>query len=435
MRVAVIGGGLLGCATAANIARVQEIDTHRGRSDEKHEVTVFCHENELGGADFHSVSVDGVNVEVGRYRTLPHIASTYLADLFSLANGEHGHFNLLGRRVRIPGDAQVSRGKPDAAALCKPWKTGSYGRLIRSFGVWNFTTDSYSTIHKGWPLLDVLRRVLRNEIWRALFVAALVWSTKRCLEQDTFFLRGQALVLVVVLFAFVVLSPAGVVDIWQRTYSFWGSTLPMLVAHGLTAGIARGSTLGFVKALSENNTRNRATCAPSLDMLLRRTGLHMYVRGSGADYTEKFKYDENFVTNYIATVVEGEYAYERFANINSLACHFTLLDADYPNSDAAERICSVAPTNSVFCAALLEAARATTPVDVRLAARVTKIIFDDASSEYTLQLADGRASVFDAVVLAECPAPGAMHIDSPHSDEMTDLLVYDASESRKGPAT
>lgn len=435
MRIAVLGGGLLGCATTADIALVQEIDVRKGRSEDGHTVTLFCSEGELGGEDFRSLRIDGTVVEIGRYRTLPHITGTYLSDLLSLANGENGFVNVLGRMVRIPGDSRTRRGTRGAATLLKPFEVGSYGRLIRSSAPWDFAIDSYGAVHKGWPLLDVLHRILNNEMWRALAVAGLMWSFRRCLEQQTFAKRGAALVIVVIMLGIVVFGPSRVVGSWQRIYSFWGSTLPMLIMHGLTAGISRGSVIGFVNALKENNARNRATCAPSLGVLLQRTGLHMYLRGSGADFTEKFKFDPLFVERYIAPISEGEYPSARFTEVNSLACHFSLLGADYSNSDASSRIATVTPTNSKLCDELLETARATTPVDVRYRAHVSKIAYDDDDCTYTLSLSDGTTHLCDAVVLAECPTLGTLTIDSPRGDELRELLCYDAPRKRRGPAT
>ncbi len=433
MRVAVIGGGLLGCATTADISLVQEIDASKG-VDVKHEVTIFCEEKQLGGVDFRSVEVNGIEVEVGRYRRLTYIKGTYLADLLALANGERGTVSFLGRAIRIPGETRTIRGRRGAAKREFAWNEGSYGRVVRSAGVWDYVTDSYATIHKGWPVLDVLCRLLNNEIWRALAVVGLVRSIQITAAQSTPMTRAQALVAVVLMFGFVIFSPAGIMKAWQRTYSFWGTTIPLLLTHGLTAGISRGSVEGFVKAITENNNRNRATCAPSLGALVKRTGLEPYLRGSGADYSSRFNYNAAFVQRYIAPHVEIDYC-RNFENVNSLACHFAMLNADYSNSDAHTRICNVTPTNSHLCSALVDAARATTPVHLETETWIVKIAYNDAKSEYTLTTSDGAHHQFDAVVLAECPEPNSLSVESPRGDDAETLLGYNVSEVEEGPAT
>lgn len=412
MRIAVIGGGLLGCATAADIAIVEEVDKNRGRSTEKHNVTMFCKEAELGGEDFRSVRVDNVYVETGRYRTLPKVLGSYLSDLVELANGDVNTISILGRRFRVPCGTRVRRGKVGAAPIEQLFAKGSYGRMIRSAVVWDFANDKYAPVHKGWSLLDILQRVLKNEIWRAVAVGGFLWTLRRLDATEGMLRRGIALISVFLMLVLVVVSPAGVVGLWQRTYSFWGTTIPQLITHGMTAGIARGGTEGFVKAMSENNTKNRATCAPSLGALLLRTGLGAYVRGSGEDYTGKFKYNASYVERYIAPHVDCEYAPAEFNSVNSLACQLAMYDADYSNSDAHTRICRVSPSNLAVCGALLDAARSTTPVEVCVSTTIKHIAYDESKCEYTLKTSTGAEHKFDGVVLAECPAPGELELDS-----------------------
>jgi len=439
MRIAVVGGGLLACSTVANLSLVQEIDSARSADQdkkkvaEKHTVTLFCREDHPGGHDFRSVSVhdddnilSSTSVEVGLYRTLPHVQGSYLADLLELANGEAGTISVFGRRLRIPGFSRVMRGRRGAAPSLTPWASGSYGRLIRSSAVWDFAKDDYSPIHKGWPLLDLMRKLLSNELWRAACVAAFCWAVRRVLKLEGHLARGQGLVLCVVLLAPVILSPAGIVELWQRTYSFWGSTFPALITHGLTAGIARGSTEGFFKAMADNNLKNRATCARSIGELVRRTGLEPYVRGSGNDYTNKFKYDAEFVKRYIAPFVDTGYPTSTagFEGINSLACHFSLYDADYSNSDAHKRITRITPGNVALCQGLIDAAKATTPVDVKYNCAVEQIEYDETKDVYTITTNNNRKFLVDAVILAECPEDKhALSLGS-DSEDLEHLLGY-----------
>lgn len=64
----------------------------------------------------------------------------------------------------------------------------------------------------------------------------------------------------VIMLAVVVFTPEKLVLIWQRTYSFWGTTLPQLMEYDMTAGVERGSRERITKATGENDTKNRATC-------------------------------------------------------------------------------------------------------------------------------------------------------------------------------
>lgn len=427
MRIAVVGGNLLGAATVADLALVQEHDERKfGNADRSgFHITLFERDARLGGNSLRSVVVDGVHVEVGTARTLPLTNGSFLADLAALANGERGTYAIAGRRFRIPGETCIPRGVAGAATPVRPWAMGSYGFLVRSFGAWDWASDEYILIHRGWAVLDTARKLFNNSMWRSVFLAMFFWSARRLSEAESFVARGNALTASFFFLVFAVLSPKYIVEMWQRQYTFWGSTIPMLVKHGITAGIARGSTIGFLKHMADVNKKNAATCSISVGALLVRTGLEPYVRGTGEDYVKKFQYEKSFVDYYMAPVVALANSGADMAGVNSLASHFAMLQGDFANSEVADRFAQITPDNATICGALVDAARANVKVDVKLNSAVERISLDSSDTTYTITYAGGQTAVFDGVVLCASPGEDEMRIETAVSSSLSELLGYD----------
>lgn len=436
MKIAVIGGNLLGCATTLNLSLVQEHDERVFQSSPSFSVTLLERSTSLGGHGFKSVPIDdSLRIEVGRYRTLPLPPGTFLSDLLSAANDGRGTVSLFGKTFAIPGATVSRRGKLGAAKTERPWAQGSYGRVIRTFAAWDWKADAYHMQHAGWPLLDVLYRLLDNGIWRSVVLVALVSSARRLSETEGVLARALMLAQCVTLFALFVFSPKRCVAAWQRTYTFWGSTLPMLLKYGITPAISRGSTIGFVKLLNDLNTKNVATCSLSAGSLVARAGLEPHVRGSGEDCTRIFKYNREFVHRFIAPVVGWEYAGAKLSEISSLASHFATLDGDFSNSDVAERFQQVRPDNASLCTALIDAAKATMPVDVKLGCAVTEILFDEESRKYKIVYESGESHMFDGVALCASPKDGEIVITTPLGMSISELFGYDKdAEAAEGHA-
>lgn len=437
MKIAVIGGNLLGCATTLDLALVQEHDQRTfGSPDSPFSVTLFEGTNRLGGNALKSVRIDEeLSVEVGLYRAFPLHPGTFLWDLISTVNDGRGTLAFRSKRFRIPGSTVTRRGSAAAAPLKYPWAVGSYGRLMRSFATWDWREDAYHMQHAGWPLLDFMHRVLNNNIWRSVALAGVLYAVRELNATKGMAARGFALAQVCVLFLIFLYSPRGVVASWQRHYSFWGTTLPMLVKHGITPAISRGSAIGFVKHLVDMNTKNVATCSISVGTLTERAGLEPYVRGSGDDYVRKFSYNRQFVERYLAPVVGWHYAGAKLSEVSSLAAHLALLDGDFSNSDVGTRISTVTPENASLCGACIEAARETMAVDVRLETRVTEITFDEDAKLYRVACSDGSSEVFDGVALCASPREGEMIIDTPVGTSLSELLGYDRdAEAAEGHA-
>ena len=448
MKVAIIGGNLLGCATAVNLAIVQEHDERKMSINDKFEITLFEKTNRLGGNGFRSITIvneqpqndqeqqQSLYVEVGTYRTLPLSSGTFLTDLVNVANDCVGTVDILGRKYRIPGSTTIRRGKHDAAKVIQPWQKGSYRSVIRSFAAWDWRDDSYHLLHRGWPLLDLLHRLFDNHIWRSLALAGLIWSIDIFRHRQGTMERAIALGQVVIMFGILLLSPKRIVAHWQRQYSFWGTTLPLLFKHGITPAISRGSTIGFIKHLTDMNTKNVATCSISVGNLIHRGGLDAYIRGTGEDYVRKFKYDQQFVNTHIAPIVSVQYDGVRLSDVSSLASHFAMLDGDYSNSDANIRFSQIAPNNETLCPALIDAARASIDVDVQLECPITNIVYDENESKYILTTGSGQSEIFDGVILCASPKEGDMTIETPVGATLSDLLGYDRDrKAAEGHAT
>lgn len=436
MKIAVIGGNLLGCATVLDLSLVEEHDARVFSDPSSFSVVLIDKLPRLGGQGFRSVLVDdALRVEVGRYRTLPLLTGTYLSDLVAAANDGRGTIAFLGRTVPIPGAVVTRRGSYGAVKLNRPWEEGTFGRRVRSFAAWDWRDDAYHFQHKGWPVLDLLYKVLDNAIWRSLALAALLWSVGKLNDTRGSMSRAGMLAQCVVLFAVFLFSPKAVVKSCQKNYTFWGSILPALWQYGITPAISRGSTIGFVKLLNDMNNKNVATCSAAASTFVRRAGLESYLRGSGEDYTRIFKYDADFVQRFLAPVVAWQYAGAKLSNVSSLASHFAMLDADFSNSDALERLQVATPDNASLCSALVEAARATMPVETKLEMTVKEVLYDEDTRKYKVVYGEEESDLFDGIVLCASPRDGEMVIETPLGTAISELLGYDKDvEASEGHA-
>ncbi|PXF49693.1 hypothetical protein BWQ96_00571 [Gracilariopsis chorda] len=428
MRIAVIGGNLLGCATTLDLALVQELDNETpSDSTTVFEVTILETQPRLGGNSLRSIALeDESRVEVGAYRTLPILPGTYLNDLVQTVNDERATISIFNKRISLPGSTIARRGHAGAATIHRPWSTGTNGSLVRSYAIWDWQNDQYPLRHSGWPLLDLLHRFLNNNIWRSITLAALIYS----IEQLRTVVHGRInratmLAQCIAFLVLTVLSPQRLVAMWQHNYSFWGTTAPLLIKYGITPAIVRGSTTGFVKHLSKMNTRNVATCSISVGTLVRRAELDSYLRSTAMDFVNQFKYDHEYVHRHIEPVLVQQSLGADINHVNALALQFSLLDSDPVNNDARDRLCTISPDNATLCAALVDAAKATMPVHVKLNTTVTAIIYNERTNEYDITFADGASESFEGVVLCTSPVEGGMTIDTPVGSSLSDMLGYE----------
>ncbi|KAI0558703.1 Prenylcysteine oxidase [Gracilaria domingensis] len=427
MKIAVVGGNLLGCATTLDLALVAEHDQQNLASEEPFSVTVLDRKAELGGNSLRSVQVDdGFNVEVGSYATLPIVAGTYLYDLVDAANDGRGTVSLLNRRLAIPGATVARRGQLRAAVVNKPWASGSYGSLIRRYALWDWKEDKFPLVYKGWPFLDLLYRLLNNNIWRSIAFAMFLYSAEQLRSRvagkiNRAVMMAQCLVCLVL----TIISPKRVIHMWQQNYSFWGTTAPLLFQYGITPAIARGGVTGFVKLISRMNEKNVATCSISVGSFVQRAELDSYLRSTAQDYANQFQYKREYVDRHIAPTVIQQNTGASMKQVNAMALQFSMLECDPMNSDGKDRLCTIAPDNATLCKALIDAAKATMSVEVKLGTNVAGIIFCDESKKYNLTYSDGARESFDGVVLCASVKEGEVTIDTPVGNSLSDLLGYD----------
>eukprot|EP00178_Gracilaria_changii_P025682 TRINITY_DN79033_c0_g1_i1.p1 TRINITY_DN79033_c0_g1~~TRINITY_DN79033_c0_g1_i1.p1 ORF type:complete len:714 (-),score=127.95 TRINITY_DN79033_c0_g1_i1:194-2134(-) len=431
MKIAVVGANLLGCATALDLALVAEHDRQQLDSERDFQLTVLEKQAQLGGNSLKSVRVhDELDVHVGAFATLPLVDGTYMKDLVDAANDARGTMRILNRRVPIPGARVARRGHARAAVVNKPWETGTYRSLVRSYALWDWKQDKFPLIHQGWPFLDLLYRVMDHNVWRSILFAMFLYSAEQLRTRVVGKLdRGFILIQCFMFLILTVLSPKRVVQMWQQNYSFWGTTAPLLFRYGITPAIARGSVEGFVKLLSNMNLKNIATCSISLGTFVQKAELDSYLRSTALDYTKQFQYKPEYVQRHIAPSVIQQYTGTSMRRLSALALQFSMLQCDPMNSDAKDRLCTIAPRNATLCTALIEAARATLPVHLKLNTTVNAIMYNEDSKRYDIAYADGTSESFDGVVLCASPKEGEMTIDTPVGNSLSDLLGYARDEA------
>lgn len=414
MKIAVIGGNLLACSTVLNLSLVQEHDERVFQSATKFQITLFESLPRLGGNSLRSISIPehDIAVQVGRYRTLPLLEGSYLRELVDIANDHRGTYAFFGRRFAIPGSTTLRRGRVNAVNVVKPWQSGSYGRVVRSFAAWDWADDRYHLTHSGWTLLDILHRIFDNALWRWLFLALLAHSVRGLLATHGKLARAIALLQSFIILLIALYTPKRLIASWQTHYSFWASTLPMLFRHGITPAIARGGTVAFSSLLAESGRKNTATCAVGVEDLLRRMALQPYVASTADDYVRKFKYDEDFVRRFIEPVVAVQYGGKGLSQVSAMEYHLAMLDADFGNADAAQRLARVVPDNAALCDALVEAAGDGMQVETRLECAVTRIEYDEETEKYAVSTEkDETPQLYDGVVLCASPERGNIIFD------------------------
>lgn len=426
MKIAIIGGNLLGCATAVHLALVEEHDRQRTpESAQSFHITIFERSDRLGGNSLKSVRVDdGLRVEVGTYRTLSLFPGTHLSQLIDIANDNHGVLSILHRRIFTPGPTTVRRGRPNMVPVCSLWNSGTHQRVVRSFAVWDWRTDIYNLRHQGWQLLDLAHRVFKYSIWRTLALLAFVSAYRNLSNTRGAMNRGVALIQVILMLLVMLIGPGKVIERWQQQCSFWGTTLPLLWTYGVTPAVSRGSSIGFVNMLSEISTKKTATLSPSVGRLVEQCGLDNYLRGTGDDFARIFKFNSNYVDRFIAPVAAIHNEGRSLSDISSLATHFALLNGDHSNSDASKKLSTLLPHNAALCAALIVAARTTNSVDVRSNTGVTRICQNDESIDYQLTLSNDSIEKFDGIVLCATARDGELTIETDNDQPLHELLGY-----------
>lgn len=431
MKIAIIGGNLLGCATALNLALADEAGKKRGTpvssSDESDlQITLFERSDRLGGNSMKSVRIDDhLSVEVGTYRTLPLVAGTHLRELVDIVNDDKETLSILGKRIKMPGSSFLRRGRGNAVPVKSLWESGSYKRVVRSFGLWDWEENKYNFKHCGWTIIDWTHIFLDNAIWRSIALAAFFMSCRKLNETDGYLARGIALAQVMIMLVLVIISPKKVIASWQKQYSFWATTILLLYNYGITPAIARGATIGFTRLLSDIKQNKIALLATSIASFVHRCGFENYLRGTGDDFIRIFKYNHKFTYRFLASTIGVSNNGCPMSQLSSLATQFSLLDGDEFNSDASTRIATLSPHNASLCPALIAAARASTAVDLRYNSNVKLVKFQSRQCNYILTLSDDKTEQFDGIILCASPMDAdELKIENTLNSTIQELLGY-----------
>lgn len=441
MKIAIIGGNLLGTATALNLSLAAEADSRRPASAAScaapSAVVVYEQRDSLGGNAFRSVPIpapsgEDKRVEVGHARCLAPTEGSFLFDLCQTANGARGAFRILGRNFRVPGDTALRRGAFGAAQLVNPVTSAKF---LPSFCVWQWDGEvpgDYVLRHGGYRMVDLFSNVISGPGLRAPFLAGAFVLGREAMKIRHPLTRGVKLLSPLILIAIAVLGPAVLARRLHANLAFWMTTATLLAAHGLTMGIARGAVLGFQKHLSTVCEKNAGTCALSVGILMQRTKLDRYVQASADDIWNKFKYDMVYAKRYLEPLVSRDYAMRSGAEINSLAANFSLLSGDWTNMDATAAYATVAPENAALCSALLQAASAKLSVNTKLETRVKGVSWDSTTRKYLVKAADGTVDAFDGVVMcANVDMGGDMEIELPNGVDVRELLGSEGPEEEE----
>lgn len=417
--IAVVGGNLLGCATALQLARVAaaERDAPRDAAAAAAPAAVTLYEAApaLGGRGLAHVDAgDGVTVEVGSTRLLRPAPGSFVADLVDSASGDAGAAGPLRRLA-------AWRGTPPALRLRRVGAKAARGG-IPDFAVWAWADGvpgDYVLRHGGFRLLAVAEAAARFPGLRAAALAAAAYYGR-----DAFAFaarvanpaaRARAALRPVVLLAAAALGPASLMRRFATAAAFWATTALLIARFGLVVAVARGADLGFAAQMADVRTRGTARLCVTVGRLLERTALELYCRSTAADAWERFRYHKGYAATFLAPVVRHAYPTRAVEEVNAVAASLALVCADFANVEIAEEYVVVEGGNRGLCGALLDAARKEISVEARLARRVTSIAFDTETRKYTVgsvavgEGGDGAVEerVYDGVVMCANIDPDA----------------------------
>lgn len=453
MKIAVVGGNLLGCATTLNLALIAEHDSKKGASSNAvvQSVVLYERESTLGGATFRSVPLtkpgndeeSTVVAEVGRNSVVTLCPGSFLLDLIHAANDERNTLETPFGPFRVPGDETVRRGRRNAVKIDYRWRNGGDRKAVRSFGAWDWDSDTYTLIYSGFPLLDRVADLLGNALLRIPFLVLAYYAFMNIFEIEDMISRGISLMSPVFLFMIAIVGPQAVFRRGLKNGAFWNATISLMVKHNLTVGIARGAVLGFVKQIATNNSKNASTCSLTLYHLLARSEFLQLVQMSAADFCSKFKFQEEYTKQYIEPVVKMAYPGFGVENVNMLAAQLALMDGDYSNMDMSDSYARLLPSNRALCPALVEAAAANVDVETYTSTTVKKIEFVATKNKYLVHSSGASGTIVeevDGIVLCASAHDSGIEFslanditldevlgESPRSDEVQRSLVASSS--------
>ncbi|KAK1864999.1 hypothetical protein I4F81_007535 [Pyropia yezoensis] len=313
MKVAIIGGNLLGCATAAHARRRLDESAAAAAAAEAASAavraaaaapppasvsspvpavtfTLFERAPALGGAHFRTTPAAGVTVETGRTTDLA-TQAPHLRALLSLAGLDDQPLwrRLAARAVAawrrlaagggVAGAGGAAAVPPSAAAAPTPpvrrvplWTEGvdavtgrsaSYGGgrrgapsaggrggRLRTFGVWDWATDAYVVSHGGARLLAAARPVLGSALPRLAATAAVGMAAQRVRDAPTATLRAAWGAVTAAAAWTSAVGLLPAVDAVERSVMTVAANVGGMVRHGMVAPLSRGALRGFCVQLT-----------------------------------------------------------------------------------------------------------------------------------------------------------------------------------------
>eukprot|EP00172_Hildenbrandia_rubra_P001134 Plantae.Rhodophyta-Hildenbrandia_rubra.ctg16979.p1 GENE.Plantae.Rhodophyta-Hildenbrandia_rubra.ctg16979~~Plantae.Rhodophyta-Hildenbrandia_rubra.ctg16979.p1 ORF type:complete len:614 (-),score=76.43 Plantae.Rhodophyta-Hildenbrandia_rubra.ctg16979:252-2093(-) len=378
MKIAIIGGDLLGCASAYNLARVFKHDLAKHEKNpaaisepSTFDITLFEKQSKLGGSQFQSIKVEDAEnndreVEIGSVLTIANCPGSYVEDAITTVNGPEPRWwrKLLRKKTAPPQSRRLE--------VLHPWEAGACGEAVRSFAVFDWVKDNYLLLYCGWSIADWLERLAAYRIVRTVILNALWWQLYKVVVEEDPYMKVKRLLFCLAFFAVFMYTPSKVVKKYHRDAAFWGSTFSQMWSHGISVGVFRGTVLGLHKHIALMQNKNAATASVVLATLLERTGLKNYVISSANQFFERFKFTSPFTHLNVKGPVESQYVGE-WGEINSLAALLCLQRANFTDSDARQRIVTLGPNNESLCEALLEVCNECCDLSTELSTRITEI--------------------------------------------------------------
>lgn len=414
MKVAIVGGNFLGCATAHYLRRTLD-DARTPAADDdaapNDEIVIFDKSPALGGHKFVTEKLGGVDVLTGTAADIETSASPLFSGLLADAGIEPA---LLSK----PPDWAVFDWDKDQYRLsCVPLPFVSvlmssplFRLLIHVFCV--ASTAFFVQMHRRGELFDMFR--YSDDVWATLLM---VWM------------------LFIAFCGFGIVPVRLLVGMYNRMFmsSFVG--LSARFAYGSAPDMAHEIAKQMSEHLQVVHENNSCSSGITVGHLLSRCGLAKYARVAASEQLESFHINESFRDDIIAPALAAAYSESRFRPShvsNSLATMLEMMTrAPFPAvvRPRARRL-SVNQTKTL-CPKLASAARAR----LQVCTDVVGILRDEsAPHKYSLRVrtkqGENIMNGFDAIVLAATVDASTFNTDDVIPELHTELAQTDDVNTR-----
>lgn len=418
MRVAIVGGNLLGCASAVYIRRA--LDENDASTNSADEIDIFETLPQTGGNKFVTLALSDKKTCAGTARHVDFASSPLLHALFTDAN------------IPLP---KVS---PMMSWGLFNWEENSY--LL-----WQSPSRFLQRLINNNPLLRILRILL------LCFTFHIINKYRRrglfsiLLRRDKFYHFYPNYMLLISIF-FSLFLGAGflplntVLQVYNRMWTHF--TVPLIAA--ITYG---DHTLRVVSTLAEQFQqhlaaiveRDAASSCITLGHLLSACGLGKYSKVSASEFLNSYRLSEQYVSDVACIPLRQLYQDSRSQPDSSVSALVTLasfLTSTPVPSRLRRQACYLDPERTdSFCDELAQSARAR----VRTKTEVTTISLD-RNNKYVLRgsIADGKEEIlgeYDAVVLAAVMDPSKFESDVLEESVVNCFALHDhVAKQRKSNA-